>query len=565
MNDFFGQLVGYATTRNLLGILIDPVLILLLFSLVRGVGLRFLRVLPRDGLFSNWSKDVEAIFKRLLALTVTVGVLGDLVLNLWLIREQRDLIATKLKFVGQIYHQYRAEIFLYLGVAIALVVLNLGLLQIVGKLLKVLTRWAQNIDTIKGNDVAVADSFEAMRWGIERASWILLVAIGTSKLPFLHESISETFYVGFRVFVVYAIARVIWSLLEIVVTTLDGLAKKAAAKSEKVRYYETLKPLFPTLRRALEATILVLGASFAVAQVQAFGTLSSFGLIGVKVVGMLFTAQVLSTLFELVLRELFVHKGALESEEMQRRLTVLPLVASIAKYVVFGFAIVMSLMQVGIDPMPVLAGAGVAGVAIGFGAQSLITDLVSGLFILRENYFIVGDYVTIGEREGFVEAISLRVTRLRDEEGRVHIIPNGKIESIVNYSKDYVATEIGVGVSYEMNLDDVYAALNEVSAWVGENVPQALKPSEIEGVEDFAESAVIVKLSTKVQPGTHLTVGRIIRKRIKEVFDRRGIELAYPRRVIYLHAEGSREFLGNISESFKGKKNGASTIPSVLA
>lgn len=557
MNDFTTRLLSYATPRNLLAALADPALILLLFALVRAVGLRLLRVLPRDGLFSTWSKDVGDLFKRLLALTVAAAIIGDLVLDGWLIWAGRDLVDTKRAFLAQIYEQHRAEILLALGTAAGAVVLNLMLLQITFKLLKVLTRWAQNIDTIKGNDEAVAASFEVMRWGVERASWMFLLAFGASKVPFLAASISEALYVGLRVFVVYAISRLVWSSLEIVITTLDGLAKKAAEKRERLRYYEVLKPLFPTLRRALEATILVVGASFAVAQIQAFEGLSSLGLIGLKVVGLLFAAQVASTFLEFILRELLVHKGSLDPEEKQRRLTLVPLVSSIARYVIFGFGIVMSLSQMGIDPMPLLAGAGVAGVAVGFGAQSLITDLVSGIFILWENYFIVGDYVAIGDREGFVEAISLRVTRLRDEEGRVHIIPNGKIEGIVNYSKEYVSAEVGVGVSYEMDLDQVFEALEEVAAWVGEHVPDALKPSEIEGVEEFADSAVVVKLSTKVKPGTHLTSARIIRKRIKEVFDRRGIEIAYPRQVIYFHAEGSRGLVNDLSEVFGGKRLGA--------
>lgn len=557
MNDFLNELVSHATPRNLFGILVDPAILLLLFALFRWLGLRLVRLLPRKGFFSTWSKDVEALFKRLLALGVAAALLGDLALSVWLLRSRRDLITTKVDFLGDVYAQNRGAILLYLGVAVAAVVLNLVLLQILGKLLKALTRWAQNVDTIKGNDEAVAASFELLRWGLERASWVYLLALGASKLPFLPESVPATLYVGLRVLVIYAAARVVWSSLEIVVTTLDGLARKAAEKREKLHYYEVLKPLFPTLRRALEATILVVGTSFAVAQVQAFETLGGLGLIGLKVVGLLFAAQVLSTLFEFALREVFIHKATSDTEDKQRRLTVLPLVASVAKYIIFGFSVVMSLTQIGIDPMPVLAGAGVAGVAIGFGAQSLITDLVSGIFILWENYFIVGDYVAIGEREGFVESISLRVTSLRDEEGRVHIIPNGKIEGIVNYSKGYVSAEIGVGVSYEMDLDRVYEALEEVSAWVVEHVADALAPPEIEGVEDFAESAVIVKLSTKVKPGTHLTAARVIRKRIKEVFDRRGIDIAYPRRVIYLHSEGSREFLRGLGDALHDRKASA--------
>ena len=555
MNDFFAQLADHATPRNLLGLAGEPALLLLFFVIVRALGLRALRRLPRRGALASWSADVEALFRRLVTLSMAATVLGDVALNLWLLRAQRDLVGTKLTFLGEVYAEHRGVIVLYLGVAVAAVLANLLVLQIVGKLLKVLARWAQNVDAIKGNDEAVAASFELLREQLERASWVYLLASGAAKVTFLPASIPEALFVALRVLVVYGVARIAWSSLEIVVTTLDGLAKNAAEKREKLRYYESLKPLFPTLRRALEAIILVLGTSFAVAQVQAFETLAGFGLIGLKVVGLLFTAQVLSTLLEVALRELFIHKGLQDDQETQRRLTVLPLVASVAKYVLFGFSIVMSLTQLGIDPMPVLAGAGVAGVAIGFGAQSLITDLVSGIFILWESYFVVGDYVAIGDREGVVESISLRVTSLRDEEGRVHIVPNGKIEGVINYSKGYVAAEIGVGVSYEMNLDDVYAALEEVSDWVVENVPDALERPEIEGVEDFAESGVVVKLSTKVKPGKHLTTARVIRKRIKEVFDRRGIDIAYPRRVIYLHSEGSRDFLHGLGDALQGKKS----------
>jgi moderate conductance mechanosensitive channel len=552
MNEFILQLVGNATPRNLFGVLVDLVLILLFFGFFRIFATRLLRFLPREGMFASWSKDVDALSKRLLGLGTAGALVGAVILNVWLIQSGRDVLDVKLTWIGQVWEQHRATIALYSGTAFIAVVVNLALLQIVNKLLVVLSKWAQNIDTIKGNDLAVAASFEVLRWGIERASWLFLLAFGTAKLPFLPETIPALIYVGLRVLIIYTIARLLWSSLEIVVTTLDGLAKKAAERSENLRYYETLKPLFPTLRRALEATILVLGTAFAVAQVQAFQTLAGFGAVGVKIVGMLFAAQVGSTLLEFVLRELFISKGTLDPDEKQRRLTVLPLIASIAKYIIFGFVIVMSLSQVGIDPMPVLAGAGVAGVAVGFGAQSLITDLVSGLFILWENYFIVGDYIAIGEREGVVEAISLRVTRLRDDEGRVHIVPNGKIEGIVNYSKDYVAAEVGVGVSYEMDLDKVYEALEEVSAWVVENVPDALKPPKIEGVDEFGDSAVVVKLSTTVKPGKHTSTARIVRKRIKEVFDRRGIEIAYPRRVIYFHSQGSQEFVNHLNDTLNG-------------
>lgn len=559
MNDLVTRLVGYATRRNLIGILLDPVLLIVVFTFARALVLRLLKALPRTGFFASWTKDVEALIKRLFGLTVALALLGDLGLNLWLIGAGRDLIDTKLAFVGEIYAEYRGVFFLYLGIAVLAIIVNIVLLQIIGKLLGVLTRWAQNVDAIKGNDEAIAATFALIRGGLERASWIYLLSAAASKLPFLPPSIPDALSAGLRVYAIYAVSRVVWSTLEIIVTTLDGFARNAAEKREKTRYYDSLKPLFPTLRRALEAVILVVGTSFAVSQVQAFETLAGLALIGLRVVGLLFAAQVVSTVFELILRELFIREGSQDKEETQRRLTVLPLVASIARYAIFGFAVVMSLTQIGIDPMPVLAGAGVAGVAIGFGAQSLITDLVSGLFILWESYFVVGDYVQIGDRAGVVEAISLRVTSLRDDEGRVHFVPNGKIEGIVNYSKGYVAAEVGVRVGYEEDLDKVYSALEEVSSWVIENVPDALERPEIEGVDELSDLGVLVKLSTKVKPGKHLTTARAIRKRVKEVFDLRGIAFAQPRRVVHLVSEGD---FGRLREKSVGEKSELKEGPS---
>ncbi len=532
MDEFLNQLVDQ---RTLLGLLVDPFVLILLFIVVRALSLRVLRRLPKSGALSSWSEDVENLTKRLLSLTLALALLGDLALNLWLVKSKLDPIDTKLEFFARVYAQYGDLLWLYLGVAVLAVILNLVVLQLFNKLLPALIRWAQDIDSIKGNDEAIAASFELLRWGVERTSWLALLAVGASKLEFVPSAITTTLFIGLRIFIIFAIARIVWSSLEIIMRTLEGLAKQAAEKREKLRYYESLKPLFPSLRRALEAVIVVVGSSFAVAQIQGFETIGGLALIGLRIVGLLFAAQVLSTVFEVLLREALVREGSQDLEETQRRLTVLPLIASVARYTFFGFAIVTSLAEIGIDPLPVIAGLGVAGVAIGFGAQSLITDLVSGIFILWESYFVVGDYVEIDDREGVVESISLRVTSLRDEEGRVHIIPNGKIEGLINYSKGYVAAEVGVTVTYEMDIDEVYAALEQVSAWVEENVPEALAAPEIEGVEELGESGVTVKLSTTVKPGKHLVVGRLVRKRIKEVFEARGIEFAYPRRVVHLH------------------------------
>ena len=171
---------------------------------------------------------------------------------------------------------------------------------------------------------------------------------------------------------------------------------------------------------------------------------------------------------------------------------------------------------------------------MGLGAQALINDMVSGFFILFEEHFLVGDFIKVGEAEGVVEAIDLRTTRVRDNAGRLHIVRNGQINELVNYSKDYTNAVVEVGVAYESDLNEVFDVLVETGKTLKAENAMVLEPTAVKGLDNFGESELTLRLVTRVKPGCHLQVERDLRKRIKEAFDLSGIEIPYARRVLIM-------------------------------
>ena len=196
--------------------------------------------------------------------------------------------------------------------------------------------------------------------------------------------------------------------------------------------------------------------------------------------------------------------------------------------------------ELNIQVTPILASAGVLGIVIGFGAQSLIRDLINGLFILFEQQYQVDDIVTIGEHSGVVERVSLRTTVLRDLEGIVHYIPNGEIKTVGNRTQGWARALIDVGVHYSEKTDKVVAVLEEVFDDLLKD--KKYRKCIIErptilgngGVDDLADSAVMFKIICKVVPPNQWDIARQLRKRIKDKFDEKGIEIPFPCNNIYM-------------------------------
>ncbi len=196
----------------------------------------------------------------------------------------------------------------------------------------------------------------------------------------------------------------------------------------------------------------------------------------------------------------------------------------------------MLLENFGIAVAPILAGAGVVGLALGFGGQYLIRDIINGVFILFEGQYRINDVVRIGEFGGLVEAVNLRHTRLRDQEGRVIYIPNGEIKTVVNFTKEYSQALLNIDVAYETDIDHVIRVIKDLGAEMrkdGYFSRLILNDLEMLGVEDLADSRITLKFRIKTLPIKQWEVAREFRRRLKDRFDKEKIQIPFPRRMLY--------------------------------
>ena len=265
------------------------------------------------------------------------------------------------------------------------------------------------------------------------------------------------------------------------------------------------------------------------------GDSDSLASTGLKVVAILVLSWVAYRVLVLVLRriERAVTDGDPTTVSMheQRVWTLLGLVRSVGLVFIAVIAIFMVLAAVGLDIGPLLAGAGVVGLAISFGAQSLVRDVISGLFILVENQFGVGDVIRIGDLSGRVERLTLRIVVMRDDKG-IHIIPNGEIKQVSNLTRAFSRENVDLSVAYHEDVDRVLAIMREVAADVSKDDdwrPLLTEDITVPGVEAFEEGAVRIRMVVSSIPTKQLDVARELRRRLKKRFDAERIEFPAPR------------------------------------
>jgi moderate conductance mechanosensitive channel len=260
---------------------------------------------------------------------------------------------------------------------------------------------------------------------------------------------------------------------------------------------------------------------------------------GIKILGILIALLILCHLSRSIVRwlERFVpDKDPLQAAEAKKRAQTLGNSLRHALLIVLFFiAMMMILGELGIQLGPLLATAGIGAIAIGFGAQSLVKDVINGFFIILENQYRIGDAIEVGGVSGLVETVSLRKTVLRDLEGKVHTIPNGEIRIVSNLSKEWSRSVLDVGISYREDIDAVIDLLSQVGKELQQEEPfksAILEPLQILGVERFGESQLVIRMIVKTQPLKQWEVGRELRRRIKNRFDDKGVEIPFPHRVL---------------------------------
>ena len=260
---------------------------------------------------------------------------------------------------------------------------------------------------------------------------------------------------------------------------------------------------------------------------------------GLKILLILILMMIAMKVVKVFSRKIFDQfRGEDAGVEMRKRADTLSgIIQFIMGLVVMVIAIIMILGEFGIQIGPILAAAGIVGVAIGFGSQYLVQDVISGFFILLQDQIRVGDVVIIGGKGGLVEKVSLKNTVLRDLSGNVHFIRNGTIDVVTNMTKDFSQYVFEIGVAYRENVDEVI----EVAKAVDEDLrndeeykDDILEPLEVLGLDKFADSALIIKARTKTRPIKQWRVAREFNRRLKIAFDEKGIEIPFPHVTLYM-------------------------------
>jgi small conductance mechanosensitive channel len=249
-------------------------------------------------------------------------------------------------------------------------------------------------------------------------------------------------------------------------------------------------------------------------------------------------------LFRLITRRI-VHRIERPSDEEKREWearakTLARITNNFVSIAIVTVGIFLILSEVGIEIGPLLAAAGIAGLAIGFGAQSLVKDFLSGFFILLENQYRVGDVIRVGDMSGVVEKMTLRITALRDIQGVLHFIPNGEITSVSNMTYHWSRMLVEVGVAYKEKVDNVIETLKSICAEFYEDEPwkaDLLEEPQVVGVEALADSQVTIRVMAKTKPLKQWDAMREFRRRVKNRFDELGIEIPFPQRTVHIQEE----------------------------
>ncbi|KAF3884896.1 MULTISPECIES: mechanosensitive ion channel family protein [Nostocales] len=389
--------------------------------------------------------------------------------------------------------------------------------------------YAKKVDKIKANDESVEAFFKVLKRIIIHGVWGIS-AILCANFLYLPEVVAKYIYIALKIYITIASGLLIVKAVATIVDTLDDLSLRYSSSNNLLNLYERLRHLIPLFKKCLEYVLYVGIVDFIVPEIKPIAWIGSYTPKIVQIIGIFFISNVLVEVAYFILDEFYVKTIDLDDSQRQKRLTLIPLMRSFAKYFVYFTAGVTILKLIGIDPAPILAGAGIVGIAVGLGAQNLINDVVCGFLILFENYYLVGDYVEVGkveERniEGIVEAIELRTTHVRHPDGQLQIVRNGDIGSIINYSKQYIYARVEISVSHDSNLDRVYRAIENVGQQLKIDEQDVLEPTRVAGIENFGENNLLLLTLTKVKPGKHLHIQRLLRRILKDTFSQEEIEI----------------------------------------
>lgn len=348
-------------------------------------------------------------------------------------------------------------------------------------------------------------------------------------------------------------------LVKILSRLLDRALEKSGRPPEPVEQEEPaddrgiLSESFVRSVQVLVRTLLVYGGYFVAVivileifnvKVISAGDLKTIGVGALKVIGILVGARLVINFGQLAIKQVFAKHGLKDDlMENRRAQTLEVLLRSVLTYVVFFLAALTILQVFNVNTSAILASAGILGLAVGFGAQNLVKDVISGFFILFEDQFSVGDFVETAGVVGTVEEIGLRTCKIRQWTGQLHVIPNGEISRVTNYNRGPMIAVVVVGIAYEEDIDQAMEVMRQESERAFREIDTILDTPVVQGVVELADSSVNIRTIAPTRAGEHWAVERELRRRFKYALDRAGIEIPYPRRVLYTRETEAEEEL----------------------
>lgn len=269
-------------------------------------------------------------------------------------------------------------------------------------------------------------------------------------------------------------------------------------------------------------------------------TVGALTRIGVVVVGAAVASWVIGTVIGRFARRVADKTAANKERADTRADTISSVLTAMGRVIVWTLATLLVLGELGFDLAPMIAGAGIVGVAVGFGAQSLVADFLSGLFMLMEDQYGVGDWVDVGEASGTVEHVGLRTTRIRSLDGLLWTVRNGEIVRTANANQGWGRSIVDIGVGYDVDLEEAQNLIHAVATEARldpDLAPKFQGDPEIWGIQELGDDAVTIRMVIKSSPGDQWGLARALRLRIKQALDERGMEIPFPQRTIWLRTE----------------------------
>jgi small conductance mechanosensitive channel len=478
-----------------------------------------IRAVPKSVGRPRWHGLVNVRARKIVLSLCLALITGVLCANGYLLARGLDVYEYTMHLVRSI----TAGTWIALALALGKLALTILVVFVATRTLRRLLRSAEQTLNRRDRLGDNSQSLTALFAGFERAmvtiAWMLVV-VAASLFFALPGGVTDALLLAVRIYLVLALGLVVIRSTAVIVDTLDGLGHRYAKRREFVRHYEHLRALLPTLRTCVEYALWVAIGSLVLVQLTRTQQLAAWGPRLIQAIAIFFAGRVVIELGRLEIVHRMLPREGLEESDRRRRATMVPLVRTAFTYAVYFGTAVLVLGSLGFNPMPFLAGAGLLGLVVGFGAQSLINDVVSGFFILFENIYLVGDMVEVAGTKGVVEAIEFRTTKIRDADGRVHIVRNGDMKPVINYSKEYGMAVVAVEVPYDADLRGVFASLRQAGERLRAGSHDVLTDTEIDGITAFGTSTMTVRTSTRVRAGCHENTAAALRLLINETFER---------------------------------------------